>query len=187
MKTTKALTVSKELLTQKYVYECKPMKIVASELGISVGSVHKYIHKYGINARGKHDYSCTDKQIDHIRRLGQSRKGKPVLPETRAKISKSKAGKFIVHSKYGGHRKHRTDGYIAVYAPDHPSSNMEGYVMEHRLVMEEDIGRHLKDGEVVHHINCKRNDNRVENLMLMTPSEHMRHHMSERHKIRKGK
>ena len=75
---------------------------------------------------------------------------------------------------------------IAVYSPKHPGSNLEGYVMEHRLIMEESIGRYLTDGEVVHHINKKRNDNRIENLKLMTVSEHMSYHMSERHKNRKG-
>lgn len=52
--------------------------------------------------------------------------------------------------------------------------------MEHDLVMECIIGRHLKDDEVVHHINGVRNDNRKENLKLMTFSEHARHHMLER-------
>ena len=49
-------------------------------------------------------------------------------------------------------------------------------VSEHRHVMEKILGRKLKDNEDVHHINEVRDDNRPENLMVLTRSEHMRLH-----------
>ena len=58
--------------------------------------------------------------------------------------------------------------------------------MEHDLIMECLIGRHLNDDEVVHHKNKIRSDNRKENLELMTFQEHARLHMLERHKNKKG-
>lgn len=72
--------------------------------------------------------------------------------------------------KWRGGRIVQTSGYVYAYAPNHPHATQDGYVMEHRLVVERTLGRFLRPEEVVHHRNHDPGDNRLENLELM-PSQ----------------
>lgn len=63
-------------------------------------------------------------------------------------------------------------GYKYIYQPNHPSAIRGFYVAEHRLVVEGDLGRFLTPEEQVHHINGNKMDNRIENLQLLSCSEH---------------
>lgn len=64
-----------------------------------------------------------------------------------------------------------SNGYALVYKPDDPSTTKNGWVMEHRWVMAEHLGRPLYPDENVHHINGVRDDNRLENLELWSSSQ----------------
>lgn len=87
-----------------------------------------------------------------------------------------------------GHMKRMSNGYIKVYAPKHPHASRDGYVLQHRLVVERNIGRFLTENEVVHHENGDKTDNRFENLRVMTTSEHCAFHMKKlNEKRRKAK
>jgi hypothetical protein len=58
------------------------------------------------------------------------------------------------------------------------------YVRRSRLVMEKHIGRALHDDEIIHHANGDTKDDRIENLILTTRSEHIRHHNLVRYRGR---
>lgn len=67
-------------------------------------------------------------------------------------------------------------GYIWEKVPGHPASNVHGYVLQHRLVVEKALGRYLSGSEVVHHVNHDRQDNRPENLRAMDRTSHGMEH-----------
>jgi len=70
-----------------------------------------------------------------------------------------------------------TEGYVLIYKPKHPACNKQGYVFEHRLVMEKYLGRFLSGKEIIHHKNRIRDDNRLCNLQLFSSNkDHLRVH-----------
>ncbi len=65
-------------------------------------------------------------------------------------------------------------GYIRIYVGDtHPYSNGYcGSIREHIMVMECHLGRAMKKGEVVHHIDGDKTNNKLDNLDFCTVQEH---------------
>jgi hypothetical protein len=62
-------------------------------------------------------------------------------------------------------------GYVIICRMGHLNAkNDRGRMFEHTFVMSQHLGRALRHGETVHHINGIRNDNRIENLELWSSS-----------------
>lgn len=91
-------------------------------------------------------------------------------------------------------------GYVTVHKKDHPFCSKNGLVLEHRLIIEEnadkldskffieiDGKKYLKKEYHVHHKNEIKNDNRFENLVVLTKQEHQSLHNSQKEIIRNRK
>lgn len=80
------------------------------------------------------------------------------------------------YGKWSGGKTKDSSGYILTSIeptdPYYLMRNRKRYILEHRLVMAQHLGRCLESWEVVHHINHIRDDNRIENLKLYKMSDH---------------
>ena len=85
------------------------------------------------------------------------------------------------HPNWKGRTKSQ-QGYWLIKMPEHPNSDCRGYITQSNLIMEKKIGRYLRRGEIVHHKNKIKTDDRIENLMLFSNgSEHQKYHLAMRY------
>lgn len=74
----------------------------------------------------------------------------------------------IYNRRVVGATSKTVDGYVQRFEPDSPMANSQGYVMEHRYVMGQALGRPLVRTENVHHLDGDRSNNDPSNLELWT-------------------
>lgn len=74
----------------------------------------------------------------------------------------------------------KNHGYIRICIPGHPMMTKRGWGYEHRVVAyDAGLLDGLSDKRQVHHRNKDGFDNRLENLEVLTPSEHAKRHRAE--------
>jgi hypothetical protein len=110
------------------------------------------------------------------------RAGIPTRSFSQAAILSYKVGRLEhltgrKHPSWGGGRKLDKKGYVHILlSKDSPfycmAEKKQGYVLEHRLVIAEKLGRPLLPSEKVHHLNGIKDDNRPTNLKLVSPLDH---------------
>ncbi len=66
--------------------------------------------------------------------------------------------------------------YNYAVVPEHPFATKNGYVLEHRIVMENHLDRLLNPNELVHHKDEHGKHNDIENLEVKVRGEHARFH-----------
>ena len=157
------------------------IRMIASRIGISHTSLRKKLRENGISYPTRYE-SAKNIWKNHTHpNLGKRGKeshqyGKKMSDATREKMKD--VWKTLADKKRLYRKKHSL-GYVLIYLPDHPSADVCGYVLEHRSVVENNIGRYLTEDEVVHHINGIKDDNRLENLATMSREEHAKIHQKD--------
>ena len=132
--------------------------------------------KYGPEARANMSRSQLGRRHSEEtkEKVRQAKLGKRHRPESILKMRRAARKRRLNGSRNpnwrGGGRRVSSEGYVMLSFPE------GGRISEHRLVMEKKLGRRLRRGEIAHHINGNRQDNRPENLELMTASQHSKHH-----------
>ena len=169
--------MSKELLEKLYIKKEKSLREIGNLLKTSPKQVSRYLKKFGIQARRfstkglqpRLGAVLSEETKDKIR---QKHLGKKLSKEHKEKVIKTlnnSSGSENPHWKGGFTAK---DGYSYIRMPNHPNALSNGYMAEHRYVMEQKVGRLIDRYEHVHHLNGIKNDNRPENLELINGQTH---------------
>lgn len=170
---------------------------LAQEYDVTSSTVSYLLKKHGVQIRSRSEINHARAPVDllELRRLVDEAKlslhviadqlgvSLPTVERHLRRLGlKSKKGRGSPMEKnyfWNGGRSEDVDGYVLVKAHEHPFADNRGYVREHRLVMEQVLGRYLHPQEVVHHVDGNPRNNEPSNLeVFRTNAEHLRHELT---------
>ena len=144
----------KEDLIELYHNQNYTIHMIAEHYGVGHGIPHYWFRRYNIPRRTRKDAAILRDKL--------KRRSYDFLFE------RSPAE----HPNWKGGRRINCAGYVELRMPEHPRARKNGYVFEHLIVAEKHYGEITRD-YVIHHINGNKQDNRIENLMVLTQKEHI--------------
>jgi len=169
----------KEELEELYLHRGLSMGMIAKELHTSPNKVVYFINLYQLKKDANQIEEMRKKRISEgLARAYAEGIRTPSIPTEQFKYAN--VGKFGEEAGAwkGGRFTDPTHSYVHIWIPDE-----QCYQLEHRLVMEKHLGRKLARNEHAHHINGIKTDNRIENLQVMSASDHARlHHLGRKRK-----
>jgi len=178
----KQLLDLKPELERLYNEEFLTLKQIADKFGVNLNTPWEWMKKLGIKKRQR--CHLPDKETLHKMYEEKGMSGFQISKTfglsvytiyrllkqygIQVRDPKDRAKHGIDHPNWNGGRYIDYYGYVVI-------KTKEGRKKEHRVIMEEHLGRKLKTWEHVHHINEIKHDNRIENLQVMSASDHMKH------------
>lgn len=158
--------MDKNFLIKEYVNSKKSIPDIAKETGKGKSTVRYWLKKYKL---------LRSRKEGHL--LAKHKMGKHLAGKKRVFTDQHKENmRLAAIKRWSGKSKGislKPNGYYEITTGKNKGRSL------HSVIMEIHIGRKLKKDEIVHHVNGVKTDNRIENLEIMTRSEHAKHHAME--------
>jgi len=171
------IEIDKDLLESTYK-KLGSSERVAKQFGVSKKTILNRMKSLGIDRNKRKSANHFQEDIIRLAKKGCTVKEAAKEIGISASYATKLAARYNVVFKNEYHVGFITthNGYRMIHIPDHHEADSKGYVREHRYLMEKELGRSLLANEVVHHLNGDKSDNRLNNLVVMDASDHVRLH-----------